>query len=52
MPNTNAAPASSRPNRLASRSGATENEVRPSIDRPTSEETFHVLRPCARAAGS
>ena len=52
MPNTSAAPASSRPSRLAIRSGATENEVSPSIDRPISEHMFQVLLPCLRAAGS
>ena len=40
------------PSMLASRSGATENEVRPSIDRPSSERKFQVLLPCPRAAGS
>ncbi len=48
----NAAPASSSPSRLASRSGATENEVRPSIESPTSECRFQVVLPAMRAAGS
>ena len=48
----NANPASSRPSRLASRSGATENDVMPSIDSPTSEYRFQVVRPWLRSAGS
>ena len=52
MPNTNANPASSRPSRLATRSGATENEVSPSIESPTSEYRFQVVLPWMRSAGS
>jgi hypothetical protein len=47
-PKMNAAAASSRPSRLASRSGATENEVSPSIERPISEYRFQVVRPWIR----
>ena len=47
------APAASRsPSRLAMRSGATENDVMPSIDSPTSEYRFQVVRPWMRSAGS
>src|SRR5882724_1962682 len=31
---------------------ATENEVRPSIESPTSRPALNVVMPCARAAGS
>ena len=37
---------------LATRNGATENEVSPSIDRPISVQTFQVVAPCSRLAGS
>ncbi len=37
---------------VATRSGATENDVSPLSDRPISERMFQVLRPPARAAGS
>ena len=37
---------------LATRSGATENDVSPSIDRPISVHTFQVVTPCSRSAGS
>ena len=51
-PKNNAVKASSRPSRLATRSGATENEVSPSIDSPISDQMFQVVAPCSRIAGS
>src|SRR5437764_524057 len=44
-PKIRALAASRIPSRLASRSGATENEVRPSIERPTSERSWNVVEP-------
>jgi hypothetical protein len=44
--------ASRRPSRLATRSGATENEVSPSIESPISEYRFQVVVPWMRSAGS
>ena len=35
----------STPSKLAKRSGATENEVSPSIDRPSKVHTFQVVCP-------
>ncbi len=52
MPNSSASAASSRPSRLATRSGATVNEVSPSIEKPIRLQTFQVVTPCARGAGS
>ena len=43
--------ASSNPSRLASRSGATEKDVSPSIERPISEPTPKAVAPCSRSSG-
>ena len=52
MPNRNAPSASSTPSALAMRSGATENEVSPSIDSPISRAALNEVMPCARGSGS
>ena len=46
-PKISAAVASNTPSRLASRSGATENDVSPSIERPTRLVTLQLVRPWA-----
>ena len=48
----NAITASTVPMTVASRSGATEKAVTPSIDSPISRRKFQVLRPSTRGAGS
>src|SRR5260370_1164656 len=44
-PNKPATAASSTPSRLANRSGATENEVSPSIERPSNRMKLNVVTP-------
>ena len=40
------------PSMVATRSGATENAVNPSIDNPISRRKFQVVRPSVRCSGS